>query len=274
MLERLKLLLKTSRPLLWCIPMFLFLVGLTYSGGSVDYRAFIFLFILSFPYNLFVYGVNDVYDYASDRLNPRKGTAEGVVLSPHHQRLVLKASTFSSVLLLALSYLFGGMAHFFVMAVMLLSAYFYSASPVRLKAHPPLDSLTNVLIYAIPPFLLGWMLWKPFFALPFTIYSLGLSVAGYHAYSTVMDYTPDKKAGDRTCAVVFGKRGAAFLAFVIMGISFIFSHVKFVGMRILFVESLLALGSSVICPSEKLAYVLTRLLFVSFIIAALWYIFL
>lgn len=31
-------------------------------------------------YNLYLYGINDLYDLATDRKNPRKGGAEGALL--------------------------------------------------------------------------------------------------------------------------------------------------------------------------------------------------
>jgi 4-hydroxybenzoate polyprenyltransferase len=37
---------------------------------------------------------------------------------------------------------------------------------------------------------------------------------GVHAYSTIGDYKADKKAGYKTFATVFGKRSAAFFAFL------------------------------------------------------------
>jgi 4-hydroxybenzoate polyprenyltransferase len=39
-----------------------------------------------------------------------------------------------------------------------------------------------------------------------------LCVAGLHAYTTIMDITSDKEAGQRTFAIAFGKRTAAAFA--------------------------------------------------------------
>jgi 4-hydroxybenzoate polyprenyltransferase len=36
-------------------------------------------------------------------------------------------------------------------------------------------------------------------------------VMGFHAYSTIMDYSVDKKIGVKTFATIFGKRNASFL---------------------------------------------------------------
>ena len=52
--------------------------GLPAGHGRADRRAFVVgtLFFLV-PYNLLMYGINDVFDYASDLRNPRKGGIEG-----------------------------------------------------------------------------------------------------------------------------------------------------------------------------------------------------
>lgn len=41
------------------------------------------------PYNLLMYGINDVFDYESDLRNPRKGGVEGIVLASRWHRLTL-----------------------------------------------------------------------------------------------------------------------------------------------------------------------------------------
>ena len=43
------------------------------------------------PYNLLMYGVNDVFDYASDLANPRKGGIEGGLVDPSRARAVAPA---------------------------------------------------------------------------------------------------------------------------------------------------------------------------------------
>ena len=84
-------LLKTSRPIGWIIAPLVFLVGLSYSGADLSFLPILQMLLLSFPYCLFVYGINDVYDYESDKLNPRKKFIEGVKLKPIHHPLIKKA---------------------------------------------------------------------------------------------------------------------------------------------------------------------------------------
>ena len=44
------------------------------------------------PYNLAMYGINDVFDYESDLRNPRKGGAHGAVLDRRMHRITLWAA--------------------------------------------------------------------------------------------------------------------------------------------------------------------------------------
>ena len=49
---------------------------------EVDWELVVGTLFFLIPYNLAMYGINDVFDYASDLANPRKGGIEGAVLSP------------------------------------------------------------------------------------------------------------------------------------------------------------------------------------------------
>ncbi len=100
---------------------------------------------------------------------------------------------------------------------LILVSIFYSAPPLRFKEHPPLDSLSNGLIIFLISALGFSFISKPI--LPdFAVLSIG--VASVHAFSTIMDYSPDKNAGIRTLSTVFTKRGAAVFALFLMLISF------------------------------------------------------
>ena len=51
------------------------------------------------PYNLLMYGINDVFDYASDLRNPRKGGIEGGLVAPERARAVHRRILWSCVVL-------------------------------------------------------------------------------------------------------------------------------------------------------------------------------
>lgn len=79
--------LAASRPLSWVNTAVPF--ALTYLLAQGEFSALLvvgFIFFL-IPYNIAMYGMNDVFDYESDIVNPRKGGVEGAVLPKTMHRL-------------------------------------------------------------------------------------------------------------------------------------------------------------------------------------------
>ena len=84
-----------SRPVSWINTAAPFLVGYLITVQSFDITAIIGLLYFLFPYNLLMYGVNDIYDYESDIKNPRKNWLKA--------RFYQKISTINFGLILYLS---------------------------------------------------------------------------------------------------------------------------------------------------------------------------
>ena len=49
-------------------------------GGGIDAAFWLGCVWFLVPYNLLMYGINDVFDYESDLRNPRKGGVEGALV--------------------------------------------------------------------------------------------------------------------------------------------------------------------------------------------------
>lgn len=197
-------LLTVSRPALWINTLGVALTGLWLSGRlwNQDPRWWALLLYLSFPFNLLIYGVNDLYDQAEDAASSRKGGWQGargavrglpaaILLSnlPFAALLPFMPPAASAVLLLC--------AALFVA---------YSLPPLRLKGRPPLDSWSNVA-YALPALLPALLLgghvpWRVFAVL--AAYSVGK-----HAFDAVQDVSADRAAGTSTTATWLGPRGTA-----------------------------------------------------------------
>lgn len=64
-------LLASSRPLSWVNTAYPFAAAYLLAGGGVDLPVVGTLFFLV-PYNLLMYGVNDVFDHESDLRNPAR----------------------------------------------------------------------------------------------------------------------------------------------------------------------------------------------------------
>ena len=74
-------LLLSSRPLSWVNTAYPFAAAYLLTVREVDWVFIVGTIYFLVPYNLAMYGINDVFDYESDLRNPRKGGVEGDVLA-------------------------------------------------------------------------------------------------------------------------------------------------------------------------------------------------
>ena len=208
---RLRYLLKLSRPRFWFYLAGPVVVGVAFGADSVP-ELFLAANVLLFGYflipaNLFLYGVNDVFDRDIDEANPKKEEREvrydGGPLVPVVvvASLLLGAGTFALTPRTAWPFLAG----FFLLGAG------YSAPPLRLKTTPLLDSVSNGL-YVLPGAAAFALLTgdaPPAAALAGAwLWSMGM-----HTFSAIPDIGPDREAGIRTTATVLGEeRGYAYCA--------------------------------------------------------------
>jgi 4-hydroxybenzoate polyprenyltransferase len=267
-MKRILLFLQVSRPFLWPLAPFIFLVGIVYSKAILSMPAVLEMALLTFPLCFITFGINDVYDYYSDKLNPRKNTYEGFVLKPKYHPFVIKIALLMSTLLILSSLLTLNLGNIFSMILLLLTTYFYSAKPIRLKEKPPFDSLSNGLMILFA-FFLGYSLGKSLLSIEPKIIMLGLCVSGVHAYTTIMDYTVDKKTKTRTFSVVFGKRAAALFPLVLFVIAFFLNFAWPIKLYLGFSSALFLISSLYV--SEKISRIFTKLLFGSCILCSFLY---
>ncbi len=195
-----------SRPVLWINTIGSGLVGVWLTGALFDVRALPVLLWLTLPFNLLIYGVNDVYDQDTDATNPRKGSIEGARIRQSEVRLIAWAVAVTNVPFLV--YFLVALPPLANAAILLYVGVFvfYSAPPLRFKARPFLDSLSNAA-YALPLVIVPAALAET----PVWPAALGLmawSVAK-HAFDAVQDIGEDRDAGITTTAVLLGPRGTA-----------------------------------------------------------------
>lgn len=181
-------------------------VGMWLTGQLLDVQAIPIILWLTLPFNLLIYGVNDIYDQDTDALNPRKGSIEGARIEPQEVRLIAW-----SVAVLNLPFLVYFVFALPPLAVALIVLYtavfvFYSAPPLRFKTRPFLDSLSNAA-YALPLLIMPVALGEPP-VWPAVAGLLAWSVAK-HAFDAVQDIEEDREAGITTTAVRLGPRGTA-----------------------------------------------------------------
>lgn len=195
--------LRISRPRHWIYLLGPFLVGVVASDTSGFFwpALAVFVFYFTFPANLLIYGINDIFDYKSkqnkspdDLASPsmRWGLLSAIVLWNLPFCLVWLADDLPVAAKLSLAgFLFFGV--------------FYSAWPLRAKTKPVLDSLFNVLYIFPGLFAYGLLEYQ---LPPWQIITAGaLWCAAMHAYLAIPDIKDDKKAGYRTIATTFRPLG-------------------------------------------------------------------
>ncbi|MFI7580189.1 UbiA family prenyltransferase [Kocuria kalidii] len=195
-----------SRPVLWINALGTGVVGMWLAGSLWQWEALPLLLWLTLPFNLLIYGVNDVFDQDTDALNPRKGSIEGARIRSEEVRTILAAVLVSNVPFVVWFAVALPPAALGWIALYVLVFVFYSAPPLRFKARAYVDSLSNAA-YALPlvfvPYALG--------AAPVWPAALGLmawSVAK-HAFDAVQDIEEDRAVAITTTAVRLGPRGSA-----------------------------------------------------------------
>ncbi len=219
MKKHLLFLLKLSRPRFWLYLAGPFAVGYAAGVDSLaEFANFKFIFWLLFfllPANIFLYGINDYFDDDTDRYNNKKGDKEVLVSTKQRQwvkSIITSIFILSFPLSIVLPPVAGG-----VFLIFLFLASFYSAPPIRFKARPWLDSLSNVLY--ITPGIMGYFLASQTLPLLSIIIAGGSWSAAMHLFSAIPDIESDKRAGLKTTAVIAGFNKSLLLCFVLWSIS-------------------------------------------------------
>lgn len=239
-------------------------MGLLNSESEFGMIQIIQLVLLTFPCCLFVYGINDIYDYKSDRINPRKKLLEGVKLSPKHHSLIKSSSIICMAFLAASSVITLNIGNLLSVLLFLFLSYSYSAPPLRLKERPPLDSFANAAII-LSAFAMGYSFGGSIFEIPAKWYLIGFAIMGIHAFSTIMDYTADKKSNQKTFSTVFGKRAASLFALFSFVVTIFFAELSNFTTFISAIYSAMFL-IMIFVPSENLSRIFFKIGYAGFIL--------
>jgi len=202
--SRVGYLLRLSRPRFWLYLAGPAMVGVVFAAESsadlfTPLTVALALYFLV-PANVFLYGVNDVFDADVDEENPKKDDRE---VRYEGGRDVVAVVLLGGVLGVAVLPVLSTRA-VVAMLVFLALSIEYSAPPFRFKTTPFLDSLSNglyllpgVVTYAAvadayPPMaaLVGAWLWT----------------MAMHTFSAIPDIEPDRAAGIQTTATFLGEK--------------------------------------------------------------------
>ena len=214
-----------ARPVLWINTVGPATVGMWLSGDLWRWEALPILLWLTLPFNLLIYGLNDVYDQETDAKNPRKGSLEGARISPREVRPIARGVLLSNVPFLVYFVLFLPPTAVLWMLLYALLFAGYSVPPARFKARPYLDSLSNVA-YAFPLVFVPLALSAPV-VWP-AAFGLMAWSAAKHTFDAVQDADEDRRVGIETTAVRLGPKGVVLwsgLIWALASVCFAFVNV-------------------------------------------------
>ncbi|GAA2011812.1 prenyltransferase [Brevibacterium samyangense] len=245
-------LLLASRPISWVNTAFPFGAAYLLAGAPVDLVFVLGCLFFLVPYNLAMYGINDVFDYESDLRNPRKGGVEGGLVSREvaavvHPRILWASAAICLPFVLFLLVV-GSWVSNAILVLALFAVVAYSVRGLRFKEIPVLDSLTSSTHFSAPAWLgvalaaadgrsedladvatsgavtvLGHGAAE---ALPtpagwLVLLAFFLWGCAAHAFGAVQDVLPDRAGGLRSIATAFGARATVRLStmtFVVAGV--------------------------------------------------------
>ncbi|HET6560492.1 MAG TPA: prenyltransferase [Marmoricola sp.] len=201
----LRTLVGSSRPLSWVNTAYPFAAAYLLAGGGVDAALVVGTVYFLVPYNLLMYGINDVFDYESDLRNARKGGVEGVVLSSRWHRATIVAALASNVPFIGALLWWGSVRSAVVLAVTVLAVVAYSAPVLRFKERPVLDSVTSSTHFVGPAVfglvLAGGPVDTVAVCALTSFFCWGM---GSQAFGAVQDIGADREAGIASIGTVLG----------------------------------------------------------------------
>lgn len=212
-MSTLRALFVSSRPLSWINTAFPFAAAYLTTTREIDVVLIVGTLYFLIPYNLAMYGINDVFDYESDLENPRKGGVEGALLDPSVHRATLLAAAITNVPFLVFLIIVGGPLSWAVLAVSVFAVYAYSAPGLRFKERPLLDSITSSTHF-VSPAVYGLVLAGAVFTpgLWVILAAFFLWGAASHAFGAVQDIVADREGGIASIATSIGGRTTVRLA--------------------------------------------------------------
>lgn len=209
----------SSRPLSWVNTAFPFAAAYLLTTREVDLTFVLGTLFFLVPYNLAMYGINDVFDYESDLRNPRKGGVEGALLDPRMHRPTIIASIVTTVPFVVYLVLVGSPLSWLVLAISLLAVVAYSAKGLRFKERPFLDSVTSSTHFVSPAVyglvLAGAEFTPQLWAVLAAFFLWGVAS---HAFGAVQDIVADREGGIASIATVIGGRATVRFAVIAYGL--------------------------------------------------------
>lgn len=205
-----------SRPISWINTAYPFAAAYLVVGQQANLTFWVGTLFFLIPYNLLMYGINDVFDYESDLRNPRKGSIEGAVLAKKWHRPTLLVAFLLPIPFLLYLIWNGNFASTVWLLIFVFTVIAYSAKGLRFKEIPFLDSFTSATHFFGPMVvgvaLAGGDVWQANnLDLIFAFMLWGMAS---HAFGAVQDINADRQAGLASVATAIGAKTTVRFAFV------------------------------------------------------------
>lgn len=203
MLNSFKKLLLISRPISWINTAYPFTATYLVTGGGLNLTLIIGTVFFLIPYNLLMYGINDVFDYESDIRNPRKGGIEGAIEQKTFHPIIIWSSIILSTPFIIYLLSIGNVTSNIVLIVLMFAVIAYSVVGLRFKEIPVLDSITSSLHFVGPMFYALSLTGVELSYLPYLIafFIWGMSS---HAFGAIQDILPDRQGNLSSIGTVLG----------------------------------------------------------------------
>lgn len=203
MMQTLKKLFFISRPVSWVNTAYPFAAAYLVTGGTNWTLLVVATLFFLIPYNLLMYGINDVFDYESDMKNPRKGGIEGAMEQKSFHPTILIASIGFTLPFFFWLLLQGTILANIVLSIVLFFVVAYSLKYLRFKEIPLLDSMTSS-IHFVGPMIYGLVLTENIHtAWPIVVAFFFWGMAS-HALGAIQDIIPDREGNLSSVATAFG----------------------------------------------------------------------
>lgn len=207
-------LVKISRPFGWALAAWLVWIGAWLAGASNLLQLLLLLSLATFPFCLWLFGWNDIFDFPTDAQNPRKDSwIDGALVSPTDALRIrpLLTAIFGVVLLCSLLLPPWSSASLLVAFVV---GFAYSHPRTRLKELPLIDGLASAIIIGAL-FAAGYTLGASPESIPLQAYAFIPAIIAHQQYAAVIDVEADRYAGNRTLPVRIGVSKTLWIALLL-----------------------------------------------------------
>lgn len=224
-------LIKLSRPRFWIYELWPYIIwvsswlyiymmkygNIVLSASQIVSIIIMWLYFL-IPANLYIYGINDIYDYETDKNNPKKQWYE-ILLTPDKHLYSWLCIVLASLPFLIFQ-LFLAKTVWIVFLLFLFFALFYSANPIRAKARPFLDMIFSSCLYVMPA-IYWFVIINGGVDRINRIYILGgfCRCMAMQTYSAAPDITADQEAEIQTTATKLWYNNTLYLCILFYGLA-------------------------------------------------------